>query len=49
MIDPITSPLASVEVPMRATLKLRLLVTAVTLAICVAPLFENPTTSPTFN
>ena len=49
MIDPITSPLASVVDPMRATVKLRLLVTPVTLAICVAPLFENPTTSPIFN
>ena len=49
IIEPITAPLASVVDPKRVTLKLKLSVTAVTFALCEAPLFENSTMSPILN
>ena len=45
----VNAPLPSVVEPKRVTLKLKLLVTAVTLALCAAPLFENSTMSPILN
>ena len=45
----VSAPLESVVDPIRVILKLKLSVTAVTVALCAAPLFENSTTSPILN